>query len=120
MNPFGYVIVFVSNMDKSVAFYRDILGFSVKHQSHKWTEFSTGETTLALHLADAADHPHTHAKMPAGHCHIGLSVANINEFHTAIIGKGVKCIQPPKKEDVGSLAIYADPDGLPLSVSSEA
>jgi catechol 2,3-dioxygenase-like lactoylglutathione lyase family enzyme len=37
MNTLGYVIVFVSDMDKSVAFYRDVLGFPVKHQSHKWT-----------------------------------------------------------------------------------
>ncbi len=120
MNKFGYVIVFVSNMERSVAFYRDILGLSVKHQSPKWTEFGTGETTLALHLADTADHPHTHATMPAGHCHIGLSVTDLNAFHAAMVGKGVKCIQPPKKEDFGSLAIYADPDGLPFSVSSEA
>ena len=119
MNTFSYVIVFVSDMDKSLAFYRDILGFSLKHQSHKWTELNTGETTIALHLADTADHahPHSHATMPAGHCHIGLTVANINDFHVAVVGKGVKCIQSPKKEDFGSLAIYADPDGLPFSVS---
>ena len=119
MNPLGYVIVFASDMDKSIAFYRDVLGFPVKHQSHKWTELGTGETTLALHLADAADHAHahTHATMPAGHCHIGLTVANLNDFHVAMVGKGVKYIQSPKKEDFGSLAIYADPDGLPFSVS---
>jgi len=56
-------------------------------------------------------------RLPAGHCHIGLTVANLNDFHVAMVGKGVKCIQPPKKEDFGSLAIYADPDGLPFSVS---
>ncbi len=119
MSKFSYVIVFVSDMDRSVAFYRDVLGFSLKHQSHKWTEFGTGETTLALHLADAADHAHahSHATSPAGHCQIGLTVANINDFHVEMVGKGVKCIQPPKKEVFGSLAIYADPDGLPFSVS---
>ena len=119
MNTFSHVIVFVSDMEKSIAFYRDVLGFPVKHQSHKWTEFGTGETTLALHLADTADHahPHSHATMPAGHCHIGLTVANLNDFHVAMVGKGVKCIQSPKKEDFGSLAVYADPDEMPISVS---
>ena len=34
MNKFSYVIVFVSDMDRSIAFYRDVLGFPVKHQSH--------------------------------------------------------------------------------------
>lgn len=33
MHKFGYVMVFVSDMDKSIAFYRDTLGSSVKHQS---------------------------------------------------------------------------------------
>ena len=59
MNKFGYVIVFVSDMDKSIAFYRDVLGFPVKEQSHKWTELDTGQTTLALHLAEASEHAHT-------------------------------------------------------------
>ena len=77
MNALGYVIVFVSDMDKSIAFYRDVLGFPLRHQSHKWTEFATERTTLALHLADAADHTHTHATTPAGHCQIGLSVPNV-------------------------------------------
>jgi catechol 2,3-dioxygenase-like lactoylglutathione lyase family enzyme len=38
MNTLGYIIVFVSDMEKSAAFYRDVLGFPVKHPSHKWTE----------------------------------------------------------------------------------
>ena len=72
MNTFGYVIVFVSDMDKSIAFYRDVLGFPVKHQSHKWTEFGTGETTLALHLADAADHTHPHSMR---RCPLGIATS---------------------------------------------
>jgi predicted enzyme related to lactoylglutathione lyase len=86
----------------------------------KWTKFDTGGTTLALHLADASEHPHTHATMPAGHCHIGLTVPDLDAFHAKIVAKGVKCVQPPKKEVFGSLPIYADPDGLPFSVSEAA
>jgi lactoylglutathione lyase len=120
MNTFGYVIIFVGDMDRSVAFNRDFLGFPVRQQSHNWTEFDTGRTTLALHLANAAEHPHTHVTMPAGHCHVGLTVPDLDAFHAEMNGKGVKCLQPPKKEDFGALAIYADPDGLPVSVSEAA
>ena len=42
MKTLGYIIVFVSDMDRSIAFYRDVLAFPVKHQSHKWTEFDAG------------------------------------------------------------------------------
>ena len=119
MTTLGYAIVFVSDMDKSIAFYRDVLGFPLIHHSHKWTEFDAGGITLALHLADAADHTHTHATTPAGHCQIGLTVSNLDAFHTEMIDKGVKCIQPPKEEHFGKLAIYADPDGLPMSVAEK-
>jgi lactoylglutathione lyase len=116
MNTLGYAIVFVSNMERSIAFYGDVLGFLVKHHSHKWTELATGETTLALHLSDISEHPHTHTHMPAGHCHVGLTVPNLDAFHAEMVGKGIKCIQPPQEEGFGRLAIYSDPDGLPLSV----
>lgn len=72
--------------------------------------------TLALHLADAQGHPHHHATIPAGHCQIGLTVPNLDFFHAELTSKGVTCLQPPKAEEFGKLAIYADPDGMPFSV----
>ncbi len=45
----GYVIKFVSDMGKAVKFYRDVLGLQLKFESPDWSEFVTGETTLALH-----------------------------------------------------------------------
>ncbi len=48
MTSFGYAIVFVSDMEKSIAFYRDVLGFPVTHHSHKWTEFGSVSRQLVL------------------------------------------------------------------------
>ena len=47
----NYVIQFVADMDHAVKFYRDVLGLPLRFQSPGWTEFSTGETSLALHPA---------------------------------------------------------------------
>jgi hypothetical protein len=44
-------------------------------------------------------------------------VPDLDDFHSEMVGKGVKCIQPPKKEHFGRLAIYADPDEMPISVA---
>ena len=44
-----YTMVVVSDMQRSVEFYRDKLGIPLKFQSPDWTEFQTGTTTLALH-----------------------------------------------------------------------
>ena len=52
----SYAIKFVADMDRLVAFYRDVLGLPLKFQSPGWSEFLTGETTLALHAADDSVH----------------------------------------------------------------
>ena len=119
MKKLDYTIVFVSEMKRSVAFYRDVLDIPLKFESPHWTEFATDGTTLALHPASAGgrDRP-TAGHNAAGTCHLGFMVENLNEFHQKMLAHNVHCIQSPKVvEDVGGpLAIYADPDGLPISV----
>jgi catechol 2,3-dioxygenase-like lactoylglutathione lyase family enzyme len=46
-----YAIKFVADMDRAVRFHRDTLGLPLKFQSPGWSEFATGDTTLALHPA---------------------------------------------------------------------
>jgi catechol 2,3-dioxygenase-like lactoylglutathione lyase family enzyme len=50
----NYVIVLVSGMSRSVAFYRDTLGIPLKFESPGWIEFDTGGATLALHPSRGA------------------------------------------------------------------
>jgi len=45
----SHVIEFVADMDSAVKFYRDVIGLPLKFQSPGWSEFVTGETSLALH-----------------------------------------------------------------------
>jgi lactoylglutathione lyase len=119
MAEFSYVIVFVSDMARSVAFYRDVLGLPLRFESDKWTEFETPGTTLALHLADAPSGAAISADaIPAGQCHLGFSVDDLDAFHQEMVAKGVPCLQPPQEEDFGGrLAGYADPDGQAIWVS---
>lgn len=123
MKKLDYAIVFVSEMKRSVEFYRDTLGLPLKFESPGWSEFSTGGTTLALHPADAIN-PTAGGEgiAPAGSCHPGFEVSDLDAFHKKMSSKGVKCIQAPKVmlDFGGKLAIYADPDGLPLSIYEPA
>ncbi len=119
MKKLDYTIVFVSDMKRSVEFYRDLLGLPLKFEAPHWTEFSTEGTILALHPADSIT-PERSASghSPAGSCHPGFVVEDLDAFHQKMQTKGVKCIQPPRMEEFGGrLALYADPDGLPLSVA---
>jgi lactoylglutathione lyase len=121
MTEFSHAIIFVSDMDRSIAFYRDVLGLPVRFESAKWTEFDTPGCTLALHLADdlgPAGPPQD--AIPAGVCHPSYAVEDLDDFHQEMVARGVPCLQPPKEEDFGGrLAGYADPDGLPFWVGEK-
>lgn len=116
----NYAIVFVSDLKRSVAFYRDVLGLPLKFESPGWTEFVTEGATLALHPAETMpvvqDDP---TDVPAGRCRPGFSVPDLDAFHTRMIDAKVPCIQEPTDVFGVRIAQYVDPDGLGISVSQE-
>jgi lactoylglutathione lyase len=116
----NYAIIFVSDMKRSVAFYRDVVGLPLKFETTHWTEFATGGATLALHLSEIANPAEEPSEeLPAGRCRPGLGVPNLDEFHRRMMEKNVPCIQEPKETFGARIAQYADPDGLTISVSEE-
>jgi lactoylglutathione lyase len=116
----NYAIVFVSDMKRAIAFYRDVLGLPLRFESPGWTEFATEGATLALHQSEIADSAKDNPRQePAGRCRPGLSIPNLDEFHQRMIENGVPCIQEPKMTFGARIAQYTDPDGLVISVSEE-
>ena len=73
-----YVMVNVSDMGRSVAFYRDTLGLPLKFESPGWSEFQTGDTTLALHHAapKAEGGGGAQGGPTAGTCSLGFSTGS--------------------------------------------
>ena len=116
----NYAIVFVSDMKRSVSFYRDVVGLPLRFQSPGWTEFATDGATLALHAHEGAatrrDDPR---HVPAGRCRPGLSVPDLDAFHKRMVESDVPCIQEPTETFGVRLAQYLDPDGLGISVAEE-
>ena len=114
-----YTMIVVSNMDRSVEFYRDKLGIPLKFQSPEWTEFATGTTTLALHGGGVPDDrpPSGDPSKHAGACSIGFSVENVDKTYEELQAKGIRFVMPPtQRENEGiRLAVAIDPDGLPVS-----
>jgi predicted enzyme related to lactoylglutathione lyase len=107
-----YVIKFVGDMNRAVQFYRDVLGFQLKFESPEWSEFVTGETTLALHPASQ--------KNPAGAIELGFTVPDVEKFHKEVSARGVRFTLPPTKQDYGGvLAQFADSEGGYCSVGQE-
>ena len=63
------------------AWESDVLGLTLKFESPGWSEFVTGETTLALHPASD--------KNPAGKVEMGFTVADVEAFYRDMSAKGV-------------------------------
>ena len=106
------MIKFVADMDRAVKFYRDLLGLPLKFQSNGWSEFMTGETTLALHPASE--------KNLAGAVELGFTVPDILNFHQEMGAKGVQFSMPPTKQDYGGLlAQFVDSEGGHCSVAGQ-
>ena len=104
-----YVIKFVEDMDKAVQFHVDQLELRLRFRSPEWSEFETGATTLALHVASAEN--------PAGTCQLGLGVADIQEFYSNAMRKGVEFTSPPTDLHGLRIAKLRDIDGAVCSVS---
>ena len=108
-----YAIKFVADMDTAVKFHRDMLGLALKFQSPGWSEFATGETTLALHPASD--------KNPAGKVELGFTVPDVAAFYRDMSARGVQFSMPPTEQDFGGvLARFVDSEGAHCSVGAEA
>ena len=87
-----YAIVYVSDMKRSVSFYRDMLGLPLKFESPGWSEFATDGATLALHAsavpADAASNP-IRLRMTTRY---KISLARARESNAT---RPTSCQQPP-------------------------
>ena len=113
-----YVMVNVSDMSRSVAFYRDTIGLPLKFESPGWSEFETGAAILALHgapKAEAAADPQMGPR--AGTCSIGFSVENLDTAYAELQSRGARFVMPPTDQPGEGirLAICIDPDGMGIT-----
>jgi catechol 2,3-dioxygenase-like lactoylglutathione lyase family enzyme len=115
----NYAMVMVSDMSRSVAFYRDKLGLSVKMESPEWSEFQTGTTTLALHSGGKlGESGYADRSSQAGTCTIGFTVEDVQRAYEELRALGIRFVMPPTQREGEriKLAVCLDPDGLSISI----
>jgi catechol 2,3-dioxygenase-like lactoylglutathione lyase family enzyme len=108
---FTYAIKFVSDMDRAVAFYRDTFGLTVRFASPFWSEFETGDVTLALHPASAAN--------PAGGVQVGFTAPDLPGVYAARAESGLQFAEAPREEHGTLLSRVLDCDGAEVSLSGK-
>ena len=84
MTKLRYALVFVSDMERSVAFYRDVLGWPLTRRSPERMELAGEGTTLALHHASRPSGAAAVQGEIAGRCQLGFWVEDVEAFHEEI------------------------------------
>jgi len=114
----GIATIFVSEMQRSVDFYTNVLGLRLVHRAgDHWAQLDAGGLAIGLHPAsDRNPAPGTPGAITLG---LALDVP-IAEAVAALGAHGVE-VRGPEPGDGGvRLAFFADPDGNPLYLAEES
>ena len=104
-----YFMVPVQEMERALAFYRDVLGLKVMFGSPEWSELSWGNATIALHRGGAQ-------MQPQGW--LGFEVDDLDRALSEIVAAGGQ--RGTERTEGGSrLVTITDPEGDALTIGAE-
>lgn len=97
-------MLFATDMDRAVGFYRDTMGFDESYVSPYWSELRFRDAILALHGCSE------NAGNPTG---LSLQYADVRAAHAAAIAAGAISVQSPEQREGEPiiLATIEDPEG---------
>lgn len=115
-NPERFVI-YVSDMQRSTAFYRDTLGLPLKFTSPGWTEFNNTGTTLALHRHMTGEQQQHQPQTSAGQATLVFVVDDLQSTFETLKQAGVYFVMEPQQQPTGrTFAVLQDPDGFGITL----
>lgn len=110
----GNVILAVKDLDKSIAFYHDIIGLPIKNQRRSWVDLGTSGALLSLHPASLTAE-HIGSSIDNG-ITVGFLVGDVKSSVEELKTKGVKIYRDIVERDAGLNAVVLDPDGYLVSL----
>lgn len=138
MNGVSHLAIGVRNMERSVHFYRDLLGLELKYdemqpvgglsnlyrspekgQRHAvHLHYGNGENAGFLVLTEMPDGMKGEPiKLDdVGISHFSWWVDDINAMHDKLKKAGVKILVPPYKAATGMTCLFEDPDGIIVQI----
>tara|TARA_B100000965_G_scaffold377111_1_gene370907 strand:- start:187 stop:609 length:423 start_codon:yes stop_codon:yes gene_type:complete len=126
LNPFHLAIP-VSNLEESIAYYRDILGLAEGRSSNKWADFDFFGHQLVCHLSDNISeqitNPVDDEEVPVPHFGVVLSIEEFEEFLLQINDKNIDFIIEPTirfKGEIGEqrTMFLRDPSGNAIEIKA--
>jgi lactoylglutathione lyase len=112
----GYSILFAADLERSIRFYRDVIGLPFKFSNESYAEFATKGAKFALfargHLPEliGREVPSDPAPWPQGE--VAFFVDDPDAEHERLAAAGVEVLAPPTDRPWGERTLHvADPDG---------
>jgi lactoylglutathione lyase len=98
------VYLYVSDMERSVRFYRDLLGIPLEGDDD-WREATLGGTRFALHATREGI-----GELSSGTIHVSLEVADADAAAERLRAKGIET-RETMRDEWGTALEVVDPDG---------
>jgi len=112
----------VSDLEKSISFYRDTLGLPLKSTEEGFADFKTKGAELALGTKEVIEKTIGQKAVIGGPRHLILAwdaVEDIDKLYEELKAKGVPFLGKPKTQPWGQrVAYFTDPDGHIWEISS--
>ncbi|GLF84293.1 VOC family protein [Bacillus safensis] len=111
-----YTILYVNDVEASIHFYQQVLGFPIKLRVESYVEFDTGDVTLSINsrqdVKEALGLPVPDANQASQTFEIGFVVDDVEQTIASMKEKGISIIKEPAKKPWGQTVAYvSDPDG---------
>lgn len=120
MRRLGYLILYVSDMDASVVFYRDVVGLSYKFTDAGYAEFDTGDARFALYERRRADWLTGGDVTPGPAGEVVFVVDDVDAEATRIRGLGIEPVSGPQDRSWGHRTLHiTDPDGFVIEFAQQ-
>ncbi|GBC73080.1 hypothetical protein HRbin04_00476 [archaeon HR04] len=112
------VILFTSNLERAVEFYRDDLGLPLQNATNDTVEFFSSGTKIIIKSVDGkAGAEQVKGKAARPGILLGFTIQNIDELCELLKKKGVRFLKEPREEAFGKHAIILDPDEHMISLA---
>ena len=122
MNRVGYVILFVADLERSTAFYRDVIGLPFKLRGDGYVEFATEGSRFGLYdrnrLGELTGQDGEAPGRPGGE--VVFLVGDVDAEAERLRGAGVRVLKGPLDRAWGHRTLHLeDPDGFVVELAEE-